>query len=433
MRLEDMILISVDDHVVEPPDLFEQHLAPRWKPLAPRSVRDASGNDVWVWGDRVIPNIGLNAVAGRPPEDYGMEPTSYDQIRRGCWDVEARIEDMNANGVLASLCFPSFPSFCGKLWIGAEDKEQALAMLRAYNDWHIDEWCGSHPGRFIPLASLPLWDPELAARELRRVARRGCHAFTMLENPESMELPSFHDAGWDPLWKACCDEGTVVCIHIGSGKELPAPSLDTPIEASMATTPLAIANCAADIVFAEFPKRFPTLQMSLTEGGIGWVPYFLERCDYVHRQHQTWTHQDLGGRQPSQVFREQIVTCFFDDRVGIRLRHDIGVDRIAWECDYPHSDTTWPLAPEKLARCLEGVPDDEIDRITHGNAMRIWRFDPFAWLAREECRVGALRARARHVDLTPLRRGEGRRPQQGEPRVVRVRDVRAQLAAAMDR
>jgi predicted TIM-barrel fold metal-dependent hydrolase len=433
MRLEDMILISVDDHVVEPPDLFENHLADRWKPLAPRSVRDARGNDVWVWGDRVIPNIGLNAVAGRPPEDYGMEPTSYDQIRRGCWDARARVEDMNANGVLASLCFPSFPSFCGKLWIGARDKEQALAMLRAYNDWHVDEWCGSHPGRFLPLASLPLWDPELAARELRRVARKGCHAVTMLENPESMDLPSFHDAGWDPLWKACCDEGTIVCIHIGSGKELPAPSLDTPIEAAMATTPLAIAHCAADIIFAEFPKRFPTLQISLTEGGIGWVPYFLERCDYVHRQHQAWTHQDLGGRQPSQVFREQIATCFFDDRVGIQLRHEIGVDRIAWECDYPHSDTTWPLAPEKLARCLEGVPDAEVDQITHQNAMRLWRFDPFAHLPQEECRVGALRARARHVDLSPLRQGEGTRPQPGEPRVVRVRDVRAQLSAAMDR
>ena len=124
---------------------------------------------------------------------------------------------MNANGVLASLCFPSFPGFCGALWTRTKDKGVSLTMLRAYNDWHIDEWCGAYPGRFIPLALAPLWDPKLMADEIRRVAKKGCHAVTFSENPEKLGLPSLHSEHWDPFWSACCDEGTIVCIHIGSG------------------------------------------------------------------------------------------------------------------------------------------------------------------------------------------------------------------------
>lgn len=429
-----MVLVSVDDHAVEPPDCLEGRLPARYASRTPRIARNAQGHDVWLYEGREVPNIGLNAVSGRPPEDYGMEPTRYEQIRRGTWDVDARVADMNANGVLASLCFPSFPSFCGKLFLGTADREFALAVLQAYNDWHLEDWCGRHPGRFIPMVVLPLWDPELAARELRRTARRGARAFTMLENPESIALPSFHEIEhWSPLWRACSEEAVVVCIHIGTGKELPTPSLSTPIVASMAATPLVIGNCAADLIFSQLPQQFPELRFALSESGIGWIPYFLERCDYVQHQHRGWTHTDLGGMRPSEVFRRQFMSCFFQDRAGILLREEIGVERISWECDYPHSDSTWPRSPEMLWECLAGVPDDEIDLITHRNAMRWWNFDPFAGRPRERCTVGALRAEALEVDTSYHTAGEGVRPlATGERRTVTVGDVRKQLAAAMD-
>ncbi len=104
MRPEDLILVSVDDHVVEPADMFDRHLPARYRDEAPRVVRKSDGSDVWVWRGQQIPNIGLNAVVGRPPEEYGMEPTSFEQLRPGCYDVHERIRDMNANGVLASMC-----------------------------------------------------------------------------------------------------------------------------------------------------------------------------------------------------------------------------------------------------------------------------------------------------------------------------------------
>src|SRR5205823_3914181 len=142
---------------------------------------------------------------GRPPEEYGMEPTSFDQLRPGTYDVHARIQDMNANGVLASMCFPSWPGLCGAVFFRQADKQIARVILQAYNDWHIDEWCGTYPGRFIPLALVPFWDPALMAEEVRRVAKKGCHAVTFTESPDSLGLPSLHSPHWDPFWKACTD------------------------------------------------------------------------------------------------------------------------------------------------------------------------------------------------------------------------------------
>ena len=183
MKTEDMILVSVDDHVVEPPDMFESHLAARYKDLAPKVIQNAHGDDVWFYEGQELPNIGLNAVAGKPPAEYGIEPTTFAEMRPGCYDIHERIRDMDANGVLGSMCFPSFPQFCGQLFSRTEDKTVALAMLQAYNDWHIDEWCGTYPGRFIPLSLPPIWDPQLMAAEIHRVAAQGLPRRHVLGEP----------------------------------------------------------------------------------------------------------------------------------------------------------------------------------------------------------------------------------------------------------
>ena len=220
MRTEDLILVSVDDHVIEPRGMFDGLLPAKYQDKAPKLIRRDDGTDFWFYDGNEIPNIGLNAVVGRPPEEYGIEPMSLDDMRVGCYDVHERVRDMSVNGVLGSMCFPSFPQFCGQLFARREDKDEALAMVRAYNDWHIDEWCGAEPGRFIPLSIPVIWDPELAAAEVRRVAKKGCHAVTFSENPEKLGWPSLHSSHWDPFWTACADEGTVVCMHLGSSSQL---------------------------------------------------------------------------------------------------------------------------------------------------------------------------------------------------------------------
>ncbi len=400
MDVEDLILVSVDDHVVEPPTMFDAHLPARWKDRAPRLITKDDGSDVWLYEGQELPNIGLNAVSGRPPEEYGIDPTAFSQMRPGCYDIYRRIDDMNANGVLGSMCFPSFPQFCGQLFARTEDKEMGLAMLRAYNDWHIDEWCGTHPGRFIPLALPVLWDPELAAAEVHRVAAKGCHAVTFSENPEKLGYPSFHNEHWDPFFAACEETGTVLCLHIGSSSQLVITSVEAPLNVMITLQPMNIVQAAADLLWCRVLQRFPDLRIALSEGGIGWIPYFLERVDYVYQNHHVWTGQDLP-MLPSELFRERFVTCFIDDAFGLESRAHLNPEMITWECDYPHSDSTWPHSPEMLAKSLAAaaVPADEVAQITHRNAMRIFSFDPFAVRPPERCTVGALRAEAAAADV----------------------------------
>jgi ATP-dependent Clp endopeptidase proteolytic subunit ClpP len=432
MRTEDLILVSVDDHVIEPRGMFDGLLPARYQDKAPQLVRRPDGTDYWHYDGNEIPNVGLNAVVGRPPEEYGLEPTSLDDIRVGCYDVHERVRDMSVNGVLGSMCFPSFPQFCGQLFARREDKDEALAMVRAYNDWHIDAWCGAEPGRFIPLSIPVIWDPDLAAAEVRRVAKKGCHAVTFSENPEKLGWPSLHNSHWDPLWQACADEGTIICMHLGSSSQLLITSVEAPIDVMISLQPINMVQAAADLLWSPILRKYKDLRFALSEGGIGWIPYALERIDYVYEHHRKWTGQDFGDMLPSQVFKERIITCFIDDAFGIDNRHYMNVDNITWECDYPHSDSTWPTSPEAAMKYLERVPDDEINKITHLNAMRHFQFDPFSVRRREDCTVGALRAEASDVDTSLVSRATGA-TKQGEDGLVSMSSVAKRLSAATER
>jgi len=401
MELDDLVLISVDDHVVEPPDMFEGRLPAKYADQAPVVTRREDGTEIWRFDGKEATNIGLNAVAGRPVEEYGIEPTSFAEIRSGCYDIHDRVRDMDANGVVGSMCFPSFPQLCGQLFAKAKDPDLGLAVLRAYNDWHIDEWCGTYEGRFIPLALVPIWDPHAMADEVRRASEKGAHAVSFSENPSKLRLPSFHSDHWDPFWSACADEGTIVCLHIGSSSSLVVTAPDAPIDVLLGLQPVNILQAAADLLYSPVLRKFTDLRVALSEGGIGWIPYFLDRMDWTYTRQHGWTGQDFGDELPSDVFKDRVVTCFIDDPAGVELRHRVGMDKICWEADYPHSDSTWPISPETLWGSLGGVPDSEIDEMTHLNAMRHYRFDPFATRPKEKCTVGALRAQAQDVDVSP--------------------------------
>jgi predicted TIM-barrel fold metal-dependent hydrolase len=396
-----MILISVDDHTVEPPDMFKDHLPKKYADDAPRLVHNADGSDTWQFRDTVIPNVALNAVAGRPKEEYGLEPQGLDEIRPGCYNVDERIKDMNAGGILASICFPSFPGFAGRLF-ATEDPEFSVALVQAYNDWHIDEWCGAYPARFIPMAIPVIWDAEECAKEVRRVAKKGVHALTFTENPAAMGYPSFHNEYWNPLWKALCDTNTVMNVHIGSSGRLAITAPDAPMDVMITLQPMNIVQAAADLLWSKPIKEYPDLKVALSEGGTGWIPYFLERADRTYEMHSTWTHQDFKGKLPSEVFREHFLTCFISDKVGVALRNMIGIDNICWEADYPHSDSMWPGAPEELwdVLSLNNVPDDEIKKMAYQNAMRWYSFDPFSHITEAQATVGALRKAAEGHDVS---------------------------------
>jgi len=315
--------------------------------------------------------------------------------------------------VLGSLNFPSMTGFTGQLFMTMDDKAIAFELCQAYNDWHIDDWCGTYPGRMIPLAIPPVWDPGLMAAEVRRVADKGCHAMTFSENPEKLGMPSIHTDHWDPFWDACQEVGTVVCMHIGSSSTQVITCSDAPIDTLITLQPMNIVLAAADLVWSPTFKKFPRLKVALSEGGIGWIPYFLERVDYTYRHHKAWTNQDFGDKLPSEVFNDNVITCFIDDAVGMEVRHHLNMDHVTWECDYPHSDSTWPTAPEQAWQFLQDLPEDDIHRITHRNAIREFSYDPFSVIPQDQCTVGALRAQATDVDLTLRSHGKGKFQEEG--------------------
>ncbi len=193
-------------------------------------------------------------------------------------------------------------------------------------------------------------------------------------------LPSLHTEHWDPFWQACSDVGTIVNMHIGSSGQLAITALDAPVDVMITLQPMNIVQAAADLIFSPVFRKFPDVTVALSEGGIGWIPYFLERIDHTYKAHKAWTFADFGDKLPSQVFMEHVILCFIEDDFGARHAREIGTDRICIETDYPHSDAIWPDAPERLMQAWAptDLTDHEINQMTHENAMRFFRFDPYS-------------------------------------------------------
>jgi len=369
-------VISVDDHLIEPPDLFEGRLPSRLADRAPRVVEADNGQQVWLYEDRTYPNVGLNAVVGRPRDTWSMDPARFDEMRPGCYDIEARIADMDLNGIWASLCFPSLVAgFCGAVFSGSNDPELGLACVRAWNDWHIEVWAGTRPERIIPLQLPWLRDPLVAAEEVRRNAERGFKAVSFPEFPAQLRLPSIFTRHWDPFFAACEETGTVVCLHTGASAWAPLPSPDPPFELLPTLFPVNGLVAAAEWLWSGVALRFSELAVAFSEGGIGWVPMLLDRVDYV-------LHHSASGNEstawpsdmlPSEVLRRNFYFCTIDDPSVLEIRERIGVDHIMVESDYPHADSTWPDTQAVLRSRMGHMPREEVLAMCANNAARLFR------------------------------------------------------------
>ena len=385
-------IVSVDDHVVEPPHVWETWLPEKLRSRGPRVERRGIGEmrhvgggtyqqtfdddgppaDCWVYEDLVYVHKRHVAAVGFDRDQMTMSPMTYDEMRPGCYEPKARVEDMELNWVEASLAFPTFPRFCGQAFLEAEDRELALACVFAYNDWMVEEWCGDSGGALIPLCLIPLWDVELAAAEVRRNAARGVRAVCFSEIPPHLGLPSIHSGEWDPFFAACAETGTVVCMHIGSSSKMPATSPDAPPAVAVTLSFGNAMSSLTDFLFSGVLVRFPTLKLAYSEGQIGWIPYILERADDVWREHRAWGGvRDIVPEPPSTYYYRQVFGCFFRDRHGIDSLDVVGVDNTTFETDYPHTDSTWPHTKQVAEELMGGLPDDVVYKLVRGNAIRM--------------------------------------------------------------
>jgi predicted TIM-barrel fold metal-dependent hydrolase len=400
-------IISVDDHVVEPSHVWQDRLPERMRERGPRVERarwgeialgagasykqemtdDGRWGDYWMYEDRLIylhkrhVTIPLEATPDGDPARFDrskltLNAITYDEMRPGCYEPKARVDDLALSGVDGSLAFPTFPRFCGQTFLEGNDHELGLECVRAYNDWMVDEWCADSNGHLIPLCLMPLWDVDLAVAEIERNARRGAHAVCFSEIPTHLGLPSIHTGYWDPMFAVCEETRTTVCMHIGSSSKMPAASPDAP---PTTETMLGFYNSMAslgDYLFSGVLVRYPELKLAYSEGQIGWIPYALERADNVWEYHAAWTNtKDTIPERPSSYYRGRIFGCFTTDLHGIKSIDEVGEDNICFETDYPHTDTTWPFAQAEAERMTAGLTEQQRYKILRGNAIRMLELD----------------------------------------------------------
>lgn len=391
-------LVSCDDHIMEPPTLWQSRVPAAYRERAPRLIHE-NGKDFWVFEDRKTPMLGLLTAMGRPREQWTPDPTTYASMRPGCYDVKERLKDMDEGGILASLCFGTVTGFAGQMWLNAQDKELALVCLKAWNDWLFEEWVAADPGRFIPCIQIPLWDVDLAVAEVERCAPKGAKALTFPEQLGALGLPTLNDRNgyWDPLWAAAEKAGLVICMHQGTGGKRMRTAIDTPEVATMAWAIGTMSSgCLLDWLFSPVFHRHPNLTIALSEGGIGWMPYFVERAEEVLNNHRSWaakgdrridhTTQSLGEAVSNLVdfntldirtlFQKHVSGCFIKDEAGLSMLHIIGEDNVCLETDYPHSDCKWPDSVAHALGQMQGLSDEVKYKILRGNAERIYRFTP---------------------------------------------------------
>ncbi len=367
-------VISVDDHVVEPAHTFENRLPAALAARAPRIVETPEGHQVWEFEGARYTQVGMNAVAGRRPETYGLEPFRFDQMRPGCYDVDARVHDMDINGVWASVNFPSMiTGFCGRVFFDAADRDLGLACVRAWNDWLFEEWYSRHPDRIVPLGITYLADPVLAVDEIRRNAARGFTSVTFPERPHEIGLPSLWDRShWDPIMEAVVETDTVVSLHVGSSGLTPAPpgaGMDALQLGATLFGQLSLIACA-EWLWSGYAARLPSLKIAMSEGGIGWVAMLRDRLDNIVDR----SRYGLGWEvRPAEVLQRNFWFCTIDDPSTIDTRHAIGVDHIMVEVDYPHGDSTWPDTQNVIQKCWGHIPADELRAMCCENAAALYR------------------------------------------------------------
>jgi predicted TIM-barrel fold metal-dependent hydrolase len=362
-------VISVDDHLVEPPGMFDGRLPAALQERAPKLIETELGHQVWEFDGQRFSQVGLNAVAGRISQS--LEPARFEDMRRGCWDIHARIADMDLCGIWASMNFPSqVTGFCGRVFSAAADRELGLAVTTAWNDWLYEEWYLAYPTRIIPMGITYIADADLGAAEIRRNAARGFTSVTLPERPHAIGFPSLFSGWWDPIIEACVETDTVISLHVGSSGMYPMPAGAPALQLGATLFGQLSLSACAEWLWSGYALRHPTLKIAMSEGGIGWVPMLIDRLEIMCRRNG---YAGDWALPPADVLRRNFWFCTFDDPSTIDARHVIGVDHIMVEVDYPHGDSIWPVVQQTIAETWGHIPIDEVRQMCSLNAAALYR------------------------------------------------------------
>ncbi len=370
-------IISGDDHVFEPPDLWTSRTEPKFRDQAPRIVRMEDGSDCWVFQDRNMGSMSPGAQTGRrldAPERLSRTDV-HENVRLGAYIPEERLKDMDTDGVDVSIIYPTTGSH---LYRSVPQSDVLSSFLAAYNDW-MAEFCNAYPNRLKGIGLINIDDVEPGIRELERCARMGFVGAMITVFPHDDH--NYFSEEYEPFWAAAQDLDMPLSLHAGTNRPGPGhesgfgtPGMTAAFNGNMDHW---VRMSLAHIIYAGVFQRYPKLMVGSIEMELSWVPHFLDRLDYMYTQranNQGW-YKITEPMLPSQYFHRNAFLGFQEDSLGIRLRDIIGVDKLQWGSDYPHHESTWPYSHQVLEEILADCTEEEKAKITGGNTARVYHLD----------------------------------------------------------
>jgi len=368
------LVLSSDSHVFEPPDLWARRIDAAFRDRAPRMERIGGADQLVVEKDQLLSGIGLISNAGarfEAPETISGQGR-FEDVPRGGYDPEQHLADMRLDGVAGEVLYPSQ----GLFYFKVADPRLMSAIFRAYNDW-LAEFCRADPARLKGIAMVNVDDVAEGVAELTRAAKLGFAGAMITEYP--LEDRRYDLPDYEPFWAAAEALGIPLSLHTATrrqGKIRGAGEKTLRDATSRATKAFSPATSLCDMIFSGVFERHPRLQVAVVEFELSWAAHMLSTMDYTYRErHEEALYRFRDGMRPSDFFHQNVFLSFQEDAIGIRLRDVIGVDRMMWGSDYPHSESTFPQSRKILAEILAGVPEAEQARIVGGTTAELYRFD----------------------------------------------------------
>jgi uncharacterized protein len=380
--------ISADSHFESPPDQWTHRVAKEYRDRAPRRIKLAGGGDALVLEGKPLVYGGTSLFGGRSPEIFDPTRLDYDNTP-GCGSAEQRLREQDQDGIDAEVLFAldaRNPAI--------RDKAALIAVVRGFNDYFAEEYCAVDRDRLIGMAVLPNVGVDEDIAEMERCKRAGLKGAWLSTFPSGKSYPAPED---DRFWAAALDLDMPLVVHTSFPTKV--GSRDTPlfkyarepqgekrpptdfVQRFARQAPHHSGSVeASQLIIAGVFDRFPKLQIYWAENNVGWLPYFFEQIDHEYTVNRHWAERSLGlpqlKRLPSEYLKENAHWGFFEDHVGVRLRHEIGVDRIMWSTDFPHIVTRWPNSLKVLESQMAGVPAEERQKMVAKNAIEFFRLEP---------------------------------------------------------
>ena len=368
-------LISTDDHVQEPPELWSARLSKsRFGDRIPRLERTPEGRERWVVDGQVLLG-GHAARAGALMRDRNTEPARWDEVPPAAYQPLERLKLMDAAGVEYSVLFPTVAGMAGEAFGRLEDHELELACVQAYNDWLIEEWAGASD-RFIPQCIVPIWPAESTVAEIRRAVAMGHRGVVFPAVPMDLrDVPHVAGPEYDAVWAVCEELDVPLCFHAGSSPELQypgAPELSPVLAEALdaVTKPVSSVFVLSLVLFSRLLLRHPKLRIVFAESALSWGMLYLEWAD-----HQ-FEHDGLAREgyelTPSEMFHRQCYLNAWFDEVAPFAQY-VGIDRILWSTNLPLATSTWPQTQATIEHCFRGVSEEDTKRVLWENAASLYR------------------------------------------------------------